>query len=68
MDSMALIALVNTDGVSRRALQGARADDPVRPHRPGRLTRIRRALARTPKSDATLSSRPAAPARAASRG
>jgi hypothetical protein len=68
MDSMAVIALVNTEHMSRRALQGARADDPVRPYRPGRLTRIRRALARTPKPDATLSSRPAAPARAASRG
>jgi hypothetical protein len=68
MDSMALIALVNTDGISRRALQGARADDPGRPDRPGRLTRIRRALARTPERDATVPPRPAAPARAASRG
>jgi hypothetical protein len=68
MDSMALIALVNAEDMSRSALQGARVDDPVRPYRPGRLTRIRRALARTPKRDATLHSRPAAPARAASRG
>jgi hypothetical protein len=68
MDSMALIALVNTDGISRRALQGARADDPVRPYRPGRLTRIRRALARTPERDATVPPRPAAPAGALPRG
>jgi hypothetical protein len=48
MDPMALIAYVNSDTMSRRALQGARFDDPVRPHVPGRLTRVRRALVRTP--------------------
>jgi hypothetical protein len=46
MDPMAVIALVNSEDMSRRALQGARVDDPVRPHQPGRLTRVRRALAR----------------------
>jgi len=46
--AMDLINIAIARDASRRALLGARLDDPVVPDPPSLLTRARRALARTP--------------------
>jgi hypothetical protein len=53
MESMLPIAIINTQAVMRRSLNGARGDDPVVPERPRRWSRLRRRPAAQPPSATT---------------